>query len=205
MPKTSIQTQFDHFVSQQLWPAFKARGYRKTGNNFRYYEASGWGKILQLQKSQYGDRDHISFTINTGLYLPEAERLWSGKAAGEKFVEPVCLFRQRLDALGGSQQWYDLNEHADSGLLTHVQEQVVRYVLPYLDRITDRDTILQQILLERVPGSPLANSPLAIKTLFVCGYQQQAREWIEHEIATTPYRWQRESMQALQLELESLI
>jgi hypothetical protein len=93
MPKTSTQTQFDHFVSQQLWPAFKARGYRKTSNNFRYYEASGWGKILHLQKSQHGDRDNIHFTLNIGLYLPEAERLLLGKVAGEKFVEPVCIMR----------------------------------------------------------------------------------------------------------------
>lgn len=203
MPKTVTQTQFDHFVSQQLWPLFKARGYRKTGNNFRSYAPSGWGKIVNLQKSQYGDRDNIRFTLNTGLYLAEADRLFWGERrpiAGERFLEPDCLVRQRLDALGGSQQWYELNDLAKPVLLlTHVQEQVVRYVLPYLDRIVDRDTILQQILQERFP-----NSPLAIKTLFVCGYQQQAREWIEQELASTLYRRQRESMQVLQAELEAL-
>jgi hypothetical protein len=153
MPKTVIQTQFDHFVSQQLWPLFKARGYRRTGNNFRFYDSSGWGKIINPQKSQYGDRDHISFTLNTGLYLPEAERLLLGshQVTNEKFGEPRCIIRKRLDALGGTQQWYDLHQDADSALLLHVHDQVVRYVLPYLDRITNRDTILQHLLQQRGP------------------------------------------------------
>ena len=192
-------------MKQLLWPLFKERGYKKTGANFRYYDPSGWGKILNIQKSQFSDRNSISFTLNTGLYLPETERLWlwSGQISGEKFLEPDCLIRKRIGVLNGSQQdsWYELDEQSEPAILLHrVQQDVLDYVLPYFNRIQRLDDILQQLQQERYP-----NSILAIKTLFVYGYRQPAQEWVEHELATTIYRRQREEMQALRVELESLV
>ncbi|HEX8349671.1 MAG TPA: hypothetical protein VF598_06905, partial [Hymenobacter sp.] len=113
------------------------------------------------------------------------------------------LIRKRIGRLNGSQQdsWYELDEHSEPAILLHrVQHDVIDYVLPYFDRIQQLDDILQQLQQERDP-----DSILAIKTLFVYGYRQQAREWVEHELATTIYRRQREEMQALQVELESLV
>ena len=204
MPKTAVQLQFDHLVKQLLWPLFKERGYQKTGANFRYYDPEGWGKILNIQKGQFSNHKSIRFTLNTGLYLPETERLWlrSGKIAGEKFLEPDCLIRKRIGDLKDSQQdsWYELEEQREPAILLHrVQQDVRDYVLPYFDRIQGLDDILQQLQQERYP-----NSILAIKTLFAYGYRQPAREWVEHELATTIYRRQREEMQALQVELEAL-
>ncbi len=205
MSKTLLQTQFDHFVSHRLGPVFKARGYRKTGHNFRYYDASGWGKIVNLQKSQSSDRHHIRFTLNIGLYLLEAERLWrhSGHTSREKFFEPDCLIRKRLGDLQGSglDPWYELTEQTDPArLFQQVEQDVATQVLPYLDRFEQLETILQHLVQERRP-----NSALAIKTLYVYGYQQQARAWVAEEIATTIYRGHRQQMLLAQATLDSLL
>jgi hypothetical protein len=112
MLKTAVQLRFDQLVTKVLWPAFKARGYRKTGNNFRYYDLLGWGKIVNIQKSAFGDRHNTRFTVNTGLYVAEADRIWTGRVAAEKFSEPDCLIRARIGQLNGSGQdhWYGLTE-----------------------------------------------------------------------------------------------
>lgn len=85
MLKTDVQLHFDQLVTKVLWPAFKARSYKKTGNNFRYYDELGRGKIVNIQKSAFGDRHAISFTMNMGLYVAEADRQWTGRIAAERF------------------------------------------------------------------------------------------------------------------------
>ena len=202
MTKTAVQTHFVDLLRRVLWPPFKARGYQKTGNNFRWYDPAGWGKIVNVQKSQYGDRDNVSFTLNTGLYLPEAERLWTGRATNERFLEPDCLIRTRVSQLKmpGADVWYDLTNDTDpQRLAQEVAQDLTAYLLPYMDRVSSREAVLQQLLHERRP-----NSPLAIETAYVCGHPAEAHEWMAHEITTTIYRSQREPLEQLQRRLRSL-
>ncbi|WP_167855682.1 DUF4304 domain-containing protein [Hymenobacter fodinae] len=200
MSKTEIQTQFDTLVSKVIWPEFKKRGYSKTKNNFRYYDSAGWGKILSIQKSAYGDRSNIRFTLNTGIYLPEAERLWTrGRSiSNERFLEPACLIRKRIGQLKGSDDlWYELTDQSEFDNLSRLVEQdITTRVLPYLDRIDGVEAIMQQLIQVKEP-----NSELAIETLFNYGYQNEARKWIEDELTKTIYRTQRQKMLELQARL----
>ncbi|GGG49625.1 DUF4304 domain-containing protein [Hymenobacter glacieicola] len=199
-PKTESQLQFDKLVSEVIWPEFKQRGYHRAGNNFRYYDAAGWGKILNIQKSVFGDRNSISFTLNTGLYLPEAERLWMGRTSDERFLEPGCLIRKRIGRLKSSHnQWYELLEPSEFDQVLHsVEQDMSSYVLPYMDRVTGIDDILEQLILEKEPSSALA-----IETLFVYGRRQEAQTWMEHELANTIYRARRQELLELQNKLNN--
>ncbi|MBF9239961.1 DUF4304 domain-containing protein [Hymenobacter sp. BT683] len=184
-------------MTKELWPAFKARGYRKTGNNFRYYNPLGWGKIINLQKSVFGDRHAISFTVNTGLYLAEADRYWTGQVAADRFLEPDCLVRARVGKLSGSSHdvWYELTEQTvPTVLYQQVRQDVETYVLPYLDRMISLDDVVQHLLVNRQPASAQA-----ISTVFACGYHEQALQWLADELATTTsctHRLQMESLKA---------
>ena len=202
MTKTAVQTQFDDLIRHVLWPPFKERGYKKTGNNFRWYDPTGWGKIVNVQKSQYSDRNNISFTLNSGLYLPEAERLWTGRTTNERFLEPDCLIRKRVSRLKnpGADVWYDLTNGTEPQRpAQEVTQDLTAYLLPYLDLVSSREAILQQLLRERYP-----NSPLAIETVYVCGHPAEAYKWLAHEITTTIYRSHREPLENLQRRLRSL-
>ena len=202
MINTAVQTQFDDLIRHVLWPPFKERCYQKTGNNFRWYDPTGWGKIVNVQKSQYSDRDNISFTLNTGLYLPEAERLWTGRTTNERFLEPDCLIRKRISKLKklGPDVWYELSNATEPQRLAHeLTQDLTAYLLAYMDQISSREAILQELLHERRP-----NSPLAIETAYVCGHPAEAHEWLAHEITTTIYRSHREPMENLQRRLRSL-
>jgi hypothetical protein len=198
--KTEAQTQFDTLVSKVIWPEFKKRGYGKSSNNFRYYDSAGWGKILSIQKSAFGDRSNIEFTLNIGLYLPEPERIWTGGTtmSNARFLEPDCLIRKRIGQLKSSADlWYELTDQSEFEYLFRLVEQdITSYVLPYLDRIDTIEDILRQLIQEREP-----NSALAIETLVVYGHREEAKQWIEDELATTIYRAQRQEMLELQARL----
>ena len=194
MLKTKVQIQFGQLVSEVIWPEFKARNYRKTGNNFRIYHSDGWGKVVNIQKSAYGDRNEISFTINTGLYLAKADTIFDEPRAA-KFLEPDCLVRNRIGRLNGSNHdlWYDLNELTPAHLIQQqVLDDVKGFVLPYLDKIDSVDDIVQQIIRERLP-----KSRQAIQAVFDYGYTQEALNWVEDEVATTIYRTWRQELEAL--------
>lgn len=195
MLKTDVQLRFDQLVTKVLWPAFKARGYKKTGNNFRYYDPLGWGKIVNIQKSAFRDRHDISFTVNTGLYVAEADRQWTGRIAAERFLEPDCLLRARVGRLSGSglDVWYELTEQTVPEVLyRQVEQDVITHVLPYLDRMVSLDAIMQHLLGKRQP-----NSAQAIATVFACGYQEQARQWLAEELTTTTSRTHRQQMESI--------
>jgi hypothetical protein len=198
MLKTVVQAQFDYLVAKVLWPLFKSRGYHKTGHNFRYYNPLGWGKIVNVQKSAWGDRHNIRFTVNTGLYLVEAERIWTGRTMEEKFLEPNCLIRARVGPLKEEGDlWYDLTEQTVvEALYEQVKDDLVTYVLPYLDRMESLEAIIGYLLHRRRP-----NSALAISTVFACGYQEEARQWLAHELATTTSRAHRQQMESIRADL----
>lgn len=68
-PKTWAQQAFDRLLSEHLSPLMKQSGYKKTGANWRIRreeEPAGWG-VVNLQKSQWGSRDEIRFTINLAV------------------------------------------------------------------------------------------------------------------------------------------
>jgi hypothetical protein len=140
--------------------------------------------------------------LNTGLYLPEAERLWTGRTTNERFLEPDCLIRKHVSRLKtpGADGWYEVtNDTVAQRLAQEVAQDLTAHLLPYLDRVSSREAILQQLLQERRP-----NSPLAIETAYICGHPAEAHEWMAHEIATTIYRSQREPLEQLQRRLRSL-
>jgi Domain of unknown function (DUF4304) len=198
MTKTLTRERFDNLISIILWPEFKTRGYRKTGNNFRFYSADGWGRIVNIQKSMSSLKNDIRFTINTGLYLPEADTIFETPIA-EKFLEPDCLVRKRIGKLNGLQKdlWYDLNENTPPNELEGtISQDFSQFILPYLEKIQSRDDILKQIIREHTP-----NEEKAIRTLFICGYQEEARQWIEEEINKTIYRTWREQLVKLRNSL----
>ena len=194
MLKTEVQSQFEQLVSKPVWSEFKACGYRKTGNNFRIYNPDGWGKIVNIQKSAYSDRNEIKFAINTGLYLAKADTIFAEPRA-ERFLEPDCLIRTRVGYLNGGNHdsWYELTAQSQpQQIQQQVMHDVTQFILPYLDNIHSVDDIVQQMLRERRP-----KSRQAIQAVFDCGYRREASNWVDDEIAATIYRTWRQELEAL--------
>ena len=68
--KSITETKFDKIVKLSFHETLKPLGFKKKGNNF-YSQKNGIGHIINLQKNYYYSKDHIHFTINTGVFLPE--------------------------------------------------------------------------------------------------------------------------------------
>src|SRR5687768_3070214 len=68
--KTIAEEKFNQIVKYSFHEVLKPLGFKKKNNNF-YKPYEGFGQMVNLQKSIYYSKEHISFTINLGLFLPE--------------------------------------------------------------------------------------------------------------------------------------
>ena len=67
--KSESEQKFDTLM-QACHLILKPLGFKKKGNNF-FRKKDGFGQHINFQKSPFGTKDNISFTINTGVFLAE--------------------------------------------------------------------------------------------------------------------------------------
>jgi hypothetical protein len=67
--KTASEEKFDSLI-KDCHQILKPLGFKKKGNNF-FLKKNDFGQHLNFQKSSFRTREDISFTINTGIFLPE--------------------------------------------------------------------------------------------------------------------------------------
>lgn len=99
--KTISEIKFDSVIKEGFKNLLKPLGFKKKANNFDL-QLEGIGQIINIQKSTWGTKNSISFTINTGLFLPEywREMIYNqGKEVPSFPTEPECIIRKRIGAL----------------------------------------------------------------------------------------------------------
>ena len=164
---------FDELVKTLLWPSFKSLGYKKSGNNFRYYNSDGWGKIAQFQKSQFNSTTELSFTVNVGLYLLDYDYCLCRQQPGEKFQEPACVVRKRISALTGqpTNAWFEVTESTDRDqLFSQLSSEFTQFIHPYLAAVKSKDDIYAILL----AGHRADFLSVQIQVLFRAGYKEAA-------------------------------
>ncbi len=145
--KTPAELKFELIIKQGFHEYLKPKGFKRKGNNF-YEQLQDLGHIINIQKSEFYSKDHINFTINTGIFIPEHWRglfYNEGKALPSFPSEPDCLIRKRIGDLRNRDDtsWYDVIEETDENkLVEQMRENLERFILPYFDRIKSRQDFL---------------------------------------------------------------
>ncbi len=134
--KTDTQIKFDTIIKEGFTPLLKPLSFKKKALNY-YRRLAEVGHIINIQKSSYGDRDHIKFRINIGIFEP---KFWLGyydfKHTGQVPdypTEPVCLIRKTINDLRGRKDlWYEIHNYTDEQkLIKEIQEDIQQYILPF--------------------------------------------------------------------------
>lgn len=147
--KTASEIKFDKIIKEGFHEILKPLGFKKKASNF-YLKLDTIGQIINVQKSIYGNKDSISFTINTGIFVPEywlAFYNYSDKGPPEYPTEPECLIRKRIGKLRNQNDtWYDIKEGTDEQqLITEMRKNLIEYILPYFNRLNSTEKLLQEL------------------------------------------------------------
>lgn len=157
--KSIAETKFDKVVKLSFHEILKPLGFKKKGNNF-YSQKNGIGHIINLQKSYYYSKEHIHFTINTGIFLPE---YWL--AFYNSFNKPIpdypteshCILRMRIGALRNeNDKWYDVtNDSNEDDLIKEMKENLVEYILPHFGQALSKDMLIDRLDQQTKWATPL--------------------------------------------------
>lgn len=157
--KTAAEIKFNRVIKEGFHETLKPLGFKKKANNF-YLQLPDIGQIINIQKSAWGTKDHISFTINTGLFLPE---YWigliynKGKEVPAFPTEPECLIRKRIGNLRNQHDtWYDIDERANEhDLIVEMKANLEEFILPYFNSAKEKNEILELLDSEKQILTPL--------------------------------------------------
>lgn len=147
--KTIVGTKFNKTVKEGFHEVLKPLGFKKKGNNF-YLPLDGLGQIINIQKSIYYSKEHIHFTINTGIFLPEywlASYNFHYKELPVFPTESVCVLRRRIGELRNQgDTWYDIVENTDEvSLISEMKENILMYILPYFNKVKTKESFICMI------------------------------------------------------------
>jgi hypothetical protein len=145
MPKSPAQSLLDKLVALAVTPTFRADGYRKSARNFRR-QRERCVQVVNVQASQWGSANELSFTINLGVFYPEVHALktflaWQPSASGP--TEAQCQLRSRIGRMMPENRdvWWDLKNERDLGAVAVEVERVLRgYGRPWIEAVADIDT-----------------------------------------------------------------
>lgn len=144
--KTKAEIKFDLIIKEGFQAVLKPLGFKKKGNNF-YLQLKELGQIINVQKSMFGSKDDIRFTINTGIFVPE---YWNGfynyhnKELPIYPTEPLCLIRKRIGEIRNtSDTWYDVTEHTnEEKRIVEIRQNLQDHILPYFKTVETREACL---------------------------------------------------------------
>ena len=147
--KTTSEIKFDKIIKDGFHEILKPLGFKKKANNF-YLKLDTIGQIINVQKSAFGNKDSISFTINTGIFVPEywlAFYNYSDKGLPDYPTEPECLIRKRIGNLRNQHDtWYYIKERTDEQqLIDEMKKNLTNFILPYFDRVNGTEKMLQEL------------------------------------------------------------
>jgi len=108
---SEIAKRIDEVVSASLAPALKQAGYRKTGRTFRRSQ-SRCVLVINVQASWTNVGSVGQFTINLGVYYPDAARLHGGFRVTDKPIESDCIVSERIGKLMPARldHWWKVTE-----------------------------------------------------------------------------------------------
>ena len=145
--KTDTEQNFDNIIKDCFHTFLKPIGFKKKGNNF-YRQLQDLGQIINIQKSSLYSKGHISFTINTGIFIPEYWLTFYTSHDGETPnypTEPICAIRQRIGNLKyNTDKWFEIGSNIDiAELKKETTDNVINYIIPYFESNKTKADILE--------------------------------------------------------------
>ncbi|MDO7876548.1 DUF4304 domain-containing protein [Hymenobacter sp. ASUV-10] len=181
---TNLHAAFAAYVKQNIWPEFKQLGYKKSGNNFRFYNSSGWGKMLQFQFSHWNSEQEARFTVNVSFYLPEVAQYLLKREPGATFSEHICIVRKRLGNLKPAKrdEWYTIQEGVDpTPVFAQLSADITQYALPFLATVDSQEDIFSIL----AGGYKSYYIPAQINAMYRAGYHEAAIRMLADDLART--------------------
>jgi len=141
MEKATDRT-FKDLLSRLQKESLKAKGFKKSGNNFRLILPDGTSKLINFQKSAFNSDGECRFTINIGLYFQQ-----DMDNPNLRFKDYECQIRTRVSGVSErytGDHWWIITEVTDAEkLYTELLRLMEEDILPWLDQFESRRDVIR--------------------------------------------------------------
>jgi len=145
--------RFSRWLSTDIGPILRARGWTKTGPTFHLRQPQGWG-VVNFQKSPWGSRDETRFTINLGVALDALAPIFDRDPA-KKPPSSMCEWSDRIGSFlePARDTWWIVNGGSDLEALTNeIGPVVVDLALPPINERLTAEGFLRAMRLDNPVG-----------------------------------------------------
>ncbi|WP_309386688.1 DUF4304 domain-containing protein [Cerasicoccus frondis] len=146
---------------------FKETGFRKMARSF-IKEVGDLYWVVNFQSSMWNSPESARFTVNLMLVLPYFHEIWTSKPFPKNpgSAAPVCRFRIGLLMPERKDYWWEVDLETDAEQVgNEVTELIASIGLPYLEKATNLEWVIQQLLDEEYFHGCVMNQPLAASIL----------------------------------------
>lgn len=136
-------------LKASLTPFLKSLGFHKTAMVYRAQQADlTW--IINVQLSQWNDDEHVSFTLNGGIYVPGVVSRYSPRPEPIRPSLLDCCVSVRIGMLDESKLdvWWSFrgtqwSEKKVRQVGSSIREHVQRLLLPFLSPLDSQDAVAE--------------------------------------------------------------
>lgn len=168
-----VQDVFKKLINDIYIEYFKPIGWKKQGSNYRFFDDSGLGRIINFQKSKWNDVTNIEFFINYGMYMEVDDCI-----VNKSFKEYDCQFRNRTKLYNGI---YSLNENTNYEELKSNILKALAEADALFNKIDSKQVFISKILngaLQKETGTLIMHY-YTCKLLSDMGYYEEIYEYVK--------------------------
>lgn len=125
-------------IKDIFYEFYRPLGWRKQGQNFRYFQEDGLGRIINFQKSKWNTRDDLTFYINYGLYIEAGDTI-----ENKTFPEYICQILNRTDGVKGE---YRILSEKDIPYIKRKVVEDLREVTGFFNAIPTKKELVRVLL-----------------------------------------------------------
>lgn len=149
----SIQNELKHIIKDTIAPLFKAKGFKKKGNNFAK-TLSDFAYVVNIQNSKWNNNEELEFTFNTGIFTDKLFGTFYEIQTPQFPSEKFSVLRLRVSELKGiPDEWYKLEPTTDlEKMKRKIQNDIENVILPHFGQFQTIEDVINEIRLKELQG-----------------------------------------------------
>ncbi|GKU84156.1 DUF4304 domain-containing protein [Niallia sp. NCCP-28] len=200
-----MQDALKQLIKDEIAPLFKAKGFKKKGNNFaKMFSDFAW--TVNIQSSKWNTKEEVEFTFNTGIFTDKIFGPYYQTEPPKFPTEIHSVLRFHISELKNEPHtWYriDLSSDLDE-VKREVRSDIQKVIFPYFEKFQTINEVMQEM--KREDEQDLYGSNHFLTILYKAyGYNKEAQERINKAYAESEFDSQKEYAKELANYLGLLI
>ena len=141
-----MQDVLKQIIKDDITPLFKAKGFRKKGNNFaKNFSDFAW--TVNIQSSKWNTKEAVEFTFNTGIFTDKLFGPFYKEEPPKFSTEVNSVLRLRISELKNEpDNWYKIGLSSDlDEVKKEVQSDIQNVIFPYFEKFQTIKDVIQEM------------------------------------------------------------